>query len=65
MLVDMGYSFGEIKRRVIVDDISCAGVAFKNLADVLADFTTDFKLLIVSAECAAVVAAVRGFSVTD
>ena len=55
----MGYSVRQIKRRVIVDNVGCAGVTFKNLADVLADFASYLELLIVPAECAAVIAAPR------
>ena len=57
VLVDVGYSVREIKRCVIVDNVGCAGVALERLAYVLADFAANFKLLIVSAECAAVIAA--------
>ena len=36
VLVDMCYALGQIERRVIVNNIGCAGVVFKNLAYVLA-----------------------------
>ena len=64
VFVDMCYALGQIERRVIVYDISFAVVAFKNLAYVLADFATDFKLLIVPTESAAVIPTTRRFSVS-
>ena len=53
----MCYSVREIECSVVVDNISLAVIALEQFADVLADFARYFKLLLVSAECAAVIAA--------
>ena len=57
VLVDVCYSVRQIKCSVVVDNISLAVIALEQFADVLAYLARYFKLLIVSAERAAVIAA--------